>query len=142
MAINYEWRGAFNGADLEALYAEAFDHKRGDHDWKGQVERHSLGWVCATEGDDLVGFVNVGWDGASHAFLLDTLVTSRVRHQGVGKRLVQIAVKEAHAAGCEWLHVDFDDQLGPFYFDACGFVSTTAGLLDLKRGSEGRPSPT
>ena len=27
-------------------------------------------------------------------------------------------------AGCEWLHVDLVDDLGPFYLDACGFVTT------------------
>jgi hypothetical protein len=36
------------------------------------------------------------------------------------------------AAGCEWLHVDFDDDLRGFYFDACGFVPTNAGLLSLR----------
>ena len=46
-----------------------------DIDWRAQVERHSLGWVCATDGGgSLVGFVNVAWDGGVHAFVLDTLV--------------------------------------------------------------------
>jgi hypothetical protein len=35
------------------------------------------------------------------------------------------------AAGCEWLHVDFEDHLRAFYFDACGFVPTNAGLIEL-----------
>jgi len=26
---------------------------------------------------------------------------------------------------------DFDDELRPFSFDACGFVPTNAGLIDL-----------
>ena len=37
----------------------------------------------------------------------------------------------AKAAGCEWLHVDFDDDLAPFYFDSCGFEPTRAGLIHL-----------
>ena len=37
---------------------------RSEDDWKGQAQRHSLGWVCARDGDQLVGFVNVPWDGA------------------------------------------------------------------------------
>lgn len=36
------------------------------------------------------------------------------------------------AAGCEWLHVDFLDELTPFYFDACGFRPTAAGLVRLR----------
>ncbi|MDP9242624.1 MAG: hypothetical protein M3O84_05550 [Actinomycetota bacterium] len=34
-------------------------------------------------------------------------------------------------AGCEWLHVDFDDHLRSFHFDACGFTPTNAGLIAL-----------
>jgi hypothetical protein len=34
--------------------------------------------------------------------------------------------------GCQWLHVDFDEEgLGRLYFDACGFRPTIAGLIDL-----------
>jgi hypothetical protein len=32
----------------------------------------------------------------------------------------------------EWLHVDFDDSLRDFYFGACGFRPTTAGLIALR----------
>ncbi|MBI4935776.1 MAG: hypothetical protein HY828_17985 [Actinobacteria bacterium] len=35
----------------------------------------------------------------------------------------------------EWLHVDFDDDLRPFYFDACGFRPTNAGLMELRAPS-------
>ena len=46
-------------------------------------------------------------------------------------KLVGFAAMHAKAAGCEWLHVDFDDELEPFYFDACGFSPTKAGLIHL-----------
>jgi GNAT superfamily N-acetyltransferase len=127
----YAWRGDFDNAALNALHAKAFDHRLLDDDWKSQVHEHSLGWVCAHEGDDLVGFVNVAWDGAIHAFVLDTMVTATARRQGVATQLVAVAVAEARAAGCEWLHVDFDDHLRSFYFDACGFTPTNAGLIAL-----------
>jgi hypothetical protein len=38
----------------------------------------------------------------------------------------------ARAAGCEWLHVDFDEELRAFYLDACGFEPTAAGLIHLR----------
>ena len=50
---------------------------------------------------------------------------------GIGVELVKVAEREARAAGCEWLHVDFEDHLRAFYFDACGFVPTNAGLIEL-----------
>ena len=40
-------------------------------------------------------------------------------------------MKHARAAGCEWLHVDFDPELAPFYLGACGFERTDAGLIHL-----------
>jgi GNAT superfamily N-acetyltransferase len=83
------------------------------------------------ENGELVGFVNVAWDGAVHAFILDTLVMGRARRHGVGTELITVAIREARAAKCEWLHVDFDDDVKDFYFGACGFQPTRAGLIAL-----------
>jgi ribosomal protein S18 acetylase RimI-like enzyme len=128
-----QWRGPFGHSELNGLHAEAFGTPVGDHDWETRVRRHSLGWVCAYGTDDrLVGFVNVAWDGAHHAFLLDTSVDAALRRQGVGAALVAEAAGRARAAGCTWLHVDFDGEaVGRFYFEGCGFRPTAAGLLAL-----------
>ena len=135
MTVSYVWRGEFENAEVNALHAEAFDHPTFDSDgwdWKSQVRRHSLGWVCARDGRSLVGFVNVAWDGAVHAFVLDTMVAKSIRRHGIGTELVAVAVTEAREAGCEWLHVDFEDHLRSFYFEGCGFESTNAGLIALR----------
>jgi GNAT superfamily N-acetyltransferase len=130
--IRFQWRGAFDNQELNALHAEAFAHQLEAIDWRGQVGRHSLGWVTARDGDGLVGFVNVAWDGGSHAFILDTIVAARAARRGVGTALVARAVHEARAAGCECLHVDFEERLRPFYVGACGFEPTSAALLLLR----------
>jgi ribosomal protein S18 acetylase RimI-like enzyme len=132
MDVHYEWRGSFVNRELNELHAQAFEHAVLEDDWRGQVERHSLGWVCAREGGALVGFVNVAWDGGVHAFLLDTAVAEGATRRGVGTELVRVAVEHSRASGCEWLHVDFDDHLRAFYFDACGFEPTNAGLIALR----------
>ena len=131
MSVDYQWRGAIDNDALENLHAEGFGRAPGHYDWRSQLEGHSLGWVTARDGGRLIGFVNVAWDGATHAFILDTLVASDVRRGGVGTRLVELAVLESRAAGCEWLHVDFEDQVRDFYFTACGFEPTNAGLIAL-----------
>jgi GNAT superfamily N-acetyltransferase len=136
MAVRYEWRGDFTNAELNALHAEAFETRGYDEsewNWLEQDHEHSLGWVVAREAADgqLVGFVNVPWDGLVHAWIQDTMVALRARHRGIGNRVVEIAVAEARKAGCEWMHVDFEDHLLPFYFDACGFKPTNAGLIAL-----------
>ena len=128
------WRGQFTSKELNALQAEAFRAPlvgNGERDWWGVVSRHSLGWVVAREGENLVGFVNVPWDGLVHAWIQDTMVSSDARRLGIGSSLVAAARKGAMEAGCDWLHVDFPPDLAAFYLAACGFVPTTAGLIDL-----------
>lgn len=79
----------------------------------------------------LVGFVNVAWDGGDHAFLVDTKTQGDWQHRGVGTEVVRRAAQHAKAAGCEWLHVDYEPDLAPFYLEACGFRPTDAGLIHL-----------
>ena len=132
MNVTYAWRGNFDNEEVNRLHAEGFGHPVLGDDWRRQTAEHSLGWACARDDTDaLVGFVNVPWDGATHAFIMDTLVAVRARRHGIGTRLVQVAIEEARGAGCEWLHADFDEALRSFYIDACGFVPTPAGLMEL-----------
>ena len=134
MSITYEWRGAFSNGEVNRLHAEAFEHRvfeEAEWNWERLVKEHSLGWVVARDIDELVGFVNVLWDGLVHAWIQDTMVAARARRVGVGARIVSTAQDGARAARCEWLHVDFDEDLGRFYFDACGFKPTSAGLIAL-----------
>ncbi|MEX0673576.1 MAG: GNAT family N-acetyltransferase [Gaiellaceae bacterium] len=100
--------------------------------WWDRIRPHSLGWVTARLGDGtVVGFVNVVGDGGDHAFLIDTKTRGDDQRRGIGTRVVEFAALHAKAAGCEWLHVDFNDQLRDFYFEACGFEPTNAGLIHL-----------
>ena len=131
MKATYAWRASFTNEELNRLHAEGFGTRVRDDDWRAQVERWSLGWVTARDGDRLVGFVNVAWDGGAHAFILATVAAADMQRQGIGRGLVEVARDEARAAGCEWLHVDFDEELSRFYFEACGFRSTPAGLIEL-----------
>lgn len=135
MDVNFEWRGVFANDEINALHAAAFETRvftAAEWNWVELTARHSLGWVVARDGERLVGFVNVVWDGLVHAWIQDTMVHPDDHHRGIGKRLVASAIDAARAAGCEWLHVDFDDDLKPFYFDTCGFTPTNAGLIALQ----------
>ena len=127
-----EWRGVFESAEVNALHAECFEHRMFEDDWWAQVNRYSLGWVCARRSEKLIGYVNVAWDGGVHAFVLDTMVSPTDQRQGIARALIVEAVERAKQTGCEWLHVDFDPHLRPFYFDACSFQPTDAGLIQLK----------
>ena len=142
MTVAYEWRGSFDNAEMNALHAEVFDTEvfhESEWNWSDLVHGHSFGWVVARDDAQLVGFVNVLWDGLVHAWIQDTMVATGARHRGIATRLVAIARDAARAAGCEWLHVDFDDHLRPFYFDACGFTPTNAGLIALQDDESSPP---
>jgi len=127
--LSCTWRGPITDDEMvDLVESHGGDPLAG---WWAQVRSHSLGWVAARSAGVLVGFVNVAWDGGDHAFLLDTKTRGGHQHQGIATRVVALAAEHAREAGCEWLHVDFSPELAPFYFDACGFRPTEAGLIHL-----------
>lgn len=128
--VRIEWRTPV--ADAELVELTRAHGGRPETGWWDRVRGHSLGWVTArTDGGELVGFVNVAWDGGDHAFLIDTKTRRDHQRQGLGTAVVGRATAEARAAGCQWLFVDFEPALVAFYIDACGFHSTPAGLVHL-----------
>ena len=144
MPITYEWRGAFTNAEVNALHAEAFETRLYDEsewDWeRSSPSTASAGSSPATAAarrlrQRPVGRVRprlaAGHDGRP--------VRGR---QGIGTQVVATARKVARAAGCEFLHVDFDDDLRSFYYDACGFVPSNAGLIDLTSAQSEAPTPS
>ena len=94
------------------------------------ILERSLAHVGAYDGEMLVGFVNVAWDGGIHAFILDTCVAASHRRRGIALQLVERAATVARARGAAWLHVDFEPHLEGFYRQ-CGFGPTAAGLMRL-----------
>ncbi len=138
--IEYRWRGDIADEELVALTESHGGNSASG--WWNQIRTHSLGWMTARDADGAaVGFVNVAWDGCDHAFLLDAKVRPDHQRRGIGAELVRRASLHARDAGCEWIHVDFDDRdrLAPFYFGACGFRSISAGTIHL---SDARDAPT
>jgi GNAT superfamily N-acetyltransferase len=134
LKTEYVWRGLFDSSEVNALHAVAFEHRTystHEWDWRKLVESHSLGWVTARRRGLLMGFVNVPWDGFVHAWIQDAMVSSTCQKEGVGTELVGCATTHVRDAGCEWLHVDFDDNLASFYINACGFSPARAGLIAL-----------
>jgi ribosomal protein S18 acetylase RimI-like enzyme len=138
--LTYAVRGPLTSEELNALFSAGgpgagwppWQRAPDTSDWNPVLAR-SLAHVTARRDGELVGFVNVAWDGRDHAFLIDTRVHPSERHVGVGLELVRRAARAAAEAGCEWLHVDYDESLTPFYA-ACGFLPTPAGLLALRGG--------
>jgi GNAT superfamily N-acetyltransferase len=130
--VDFEARGDVDDEALSRLHARAFGGRCELQSWSRRLCEHSLSWVDAhDERGRLIGFVNVAWDGGTHAFALDVVVDPVHQRRGVGRELVARAAREAAAAGCTWLHVDFEVRLTDFYLGACGFTPSPAGVLRL-----------
>lgn len=129
-----EIRSGFDVDDVELsrLHSRAFGAPEPKIEpWAARLHDHSVSWVGAFDGDRLVGFVHACWDGGAHAFVLDTVVDPEYRRRRIGRALLEKLRADVIAAGCEWLHVDFEPHLRRFYED-CGFRPTDAGLQRLR----------
>jgi GNAT superfamily N-acetyltransferase len=126
--ITYQINPDVTHEALNTLFAAAWEQHR-ETDF-APIHARSLCYVGAFDGERLIGYVNVAWDGGVHAFLLDTTVHPLYQRRGIGRALVQQAANATRAHGIEWLHVDFELHLTDFY-RGCGFLHTEAGLMNL-----------
>lgn len=67
------------------------------------VDDHLLGYALQRRYFSL-------WSGGGAAVLEDVFVVEAIRQSGFGKRLVQHAITEARAAGCETLSLDTNER--------------------------------
>jgi ribosomal protein S18 acetylase RimI-like enzyme len=127
--VRYERRVVPETAALERLFDAAWGNPKRGYE---RVFGHSFTWITARAGEELVGFVNVAWDGDVHFFLLDTTVRPAWQRRGIGSRLVAEAIDACRGQG-EWLHVDADAALMERLYLPAGFEPTPAGLVSLGR---------
>jgi GNAT superfamily N-acetyltransferase len=130
MAIVYQVNPSLTNVELDQLYLVSWPNHRAPYDFGPELAL-ALAYVGAYEGDELIGFVRLAWDGSVHAFLLEPTVRPDFRRQGIGRTLVERAVAVARERGMEWVHVDYEPHLAEFY-RVCGFTRTDAGLIHLR----------
>jgi len=130
VSVEYRLNPDLTNEQLRTFFSDAWPTGEYTEDF-APILAQSLGYICAFLRQELVGFVNVVWDGATHAFLLDPTVRAGIRRQGIGSELVRRARELARSKGAEWLHVDYEPHLCEFY-QKCGFIKTEAGLVNLK----------
>jgi len=116
--------------ELNALFSSVWpNHQKTDF---RPILDHALVYVCAFEGERLVGFTKVVGDGGIHGFLLDPTVAPDRQRNGIGQQMAELCADEARRKGVEWLHVDYEPRLKDFY-DSCGFSPSAAGLRNLNK---------
>jgi ribosomal protein S18 acetylase RimI-like enzyme len=117
-----------DACELDELWQATWGASSGDY--ATRVLPRSLAHLAARDGERLIGFVNLAWDGGIHCFLLDICVDPDFRRRGIGTDLMRQATAVAKERGATWLHVDFEPHLEPLY-RAAGFRPTAAGLINL-----------
>jgi GNAT superfamily N-acetyltransferase len=130
MDVQYRINPSVTNPELDELYSAAWPNHQPPFDFTPEL-RHSLVYVCAYSGEQLVGFVRLAWDGGIHAFVLEPTVHPDFQRQGIGRTLLATAADAARDRGMHWVHVDFEPHLRDFY-RACGFTPTDAGLIRLR----------
>ncbi|MSQ35916.1 MAG: N-acetyltransferase [Dehalococcoidia bacterium] len=126
--MSYRLSPTVSNDELNALFDVSWPaHVR--RDFTASLDR-SIAYACAYRSRELVGFVNAAWDGGVHAFVLDVTVYPLLRRKGIGLELVKRLAVTCSEKGIQWLHVDFQPYLAPFYEQA-GFRDTEAGLIRL-----------
>ncbi len=128
MSITYLINSPLENAALNELFSSAWGKP---YNLNFQAELNAaMCYIAAFNGSRLIGFVKLIGDAGVHAFLLDPSVHKDYKRRGIGQELVARAVAVAKERGYEWVHVDFEDHLEPFY-QKCGFKPTKAGLIQL-----------
>lgn len=142
--LEFRRKPQLSNEELATLLDESWDRQRPPPDY-GRILARSLTWIGAYDEQQIIGYVNLAWDGGVHAFLLDTAVQPSYRHRGVGTRLVTEALRAAaDHPGIEWVHVDSSPELLAGFYIPAGFRATAAGLVwvpDLREASQRGVSP-
>lgn len=126
--IEYKISPDIGDPALNRLFSASWPNHR-DTEFRS-THRCSMAYVCAYQGQQLVGYVNAAWDGKTHVFVLDTTVHPDARRQGIGRELVLRVLEQARLRGASWVHVDYEPQLREFY-GRCGFRTSEAGVISL-----------
>jgi GNAT superfamily N-acetyltransferase len=112
----------------ELRSAVKWDHDAGTYD---RVLKGVHTYFVARDKEKLIGFVSVISDGAADAFLVDLMVHPDYQKQGLGKELVQRAIKYSKSIGVQCIHVTFNRTEEEFYRN-CGFHIFGGGIIDFK----------
>lgn len=126
--IEYRERPPITNVELNALFQSAWP-QHVERDFQLVLDR-ALTYIGAFDGQKLIGFANLAWDGGLHGFVLDPTVHPGYRRRGIGRALIYGLARVARASRLQWLHVDYEAHLEPFY-RAVGFRASAAGVLRL-----------
>ena len=110
-------------AEIDALEDGLYDHNRRA---VGRSDGRGLGFLAQDEHGARLGVI-AGYTWAGMAEIKQLLVEESHRGQGLGRALLEAAIAEAKARGCQVIWVTTYDFQAPALYEKCGF--TRAAVL-------------
>jgi ribosomal protein S18 acetylase RimI-like enzyme len=92
--------------------------------------KRSVFYICAFEGENLIGFLDVVGNGVTDAYIQNLLVAADWQGRGIGKAMMELSVKLLTEMGVRTVWLIFDPELEPFYRQF-GFAPLSGGRLRL-----------
>jgi len=124
---------ALTGADIESLRdAVNWPRNVGQYD---QILKKSYSHYSVQHGGCLIGFLNVISDGIGNAFLVDLMVHPDFQQQGLGRAMVETAIRDLTSDGIQQIQTTFHPESESFY-RRCGFHILKAGVIDTTERAE------
>jgi N-acetylglutamate synthase-like GNAT family acetyltransferase len=92
-------------------------------------------FLIAEQGKQITGFVlgMVNLVKRDEAYLQETRVDNRKRHQGIGTKLVNAFCKEAKKKGVKEIFSEIETEHIPFYIKSCKFKDRGKHVLIMKK---------
>ncbi|MGH8538502.1 MAG: GNAT family N-acetyltransferase [Gammaproteobacteria bacterium] len=115
------------GVNALCSLRESVGWDRADADYPPAFDAYATCVTACTTGGELVGWCAALSDGVRHGFLLDLIVSPTWQRRGIGRGLVERAIRGLKQRGVSVVHADFAPAHAEFY-RRCGFEPSSAGI--------------
>ena len=106
--------------------------------WNGMMEcyqaslKNSYFYLCCFDNEKLVSFLDVMSNGVTDAYIQDVIVDPEYQNQGIGTRLMELAINKLREDNIYAISVLFQERLLGFY-KRFGFNIMMAGQLETHK---------
>jgi len=106
--------------------------------WNGLIDLHkkslknSYFYICCFDDNELIGFLDVVSNGITDSYIQDVMVNPDYQGQGIGTRLMEMAIQKLKDDKVYAISVLFDEKLTEFY-KKFGFHIMMAGQMETYR---------
>ena len=101
----------------------------GTIDWYEKSLKNSYFYICCFDDIELIGFLDVVSNGVTDSYIQDVIVYPEYQGQGIGTRMMEMAIKKLKENKIYAISVLFDEKLTKFY-KKFGFHIMMAGQME------------